>query len=145
VFSGEFAAGRHFLTVSMGQGAVIQRLRVERKKDTADDYIATVRRLGLDLGTSGPITREKAVLAMRFLKSRRGLDPLSLCQDVLEREPTLVATAGAGQPVTPPGAGPAGPGPGPGTGPNPPPPPTGPLSPPILPPQDVASPVVPNP
>ncbi len=145
VFSGEFAAGRHFLTVSMGQGAAIQRIRVERKKDTDAAYIATVRRLGLDLGAVGAVTREKAALAMRFLKSRRGLDPLSLCQDILEREPTLVATAGAGQPVTPPGAGPAGPGPGPGTGPNPPPPPTGPLSPPILPPQDVASPVVPRP
>ena len=106
MFSGEFAAGRHFVTVSMGQGAAMQRIRVERKKDAAADYIATVRRLGLDLGASGPITREKAVEAMRFLKARRGLDPLSLCQDILERSAPRGRHGGAGQPVTPPGLGP---------------------------------------
>jgi hypothetical protein len=142
VFAGEFAAGRHFLTVNLGQGAAVQRIRVERKKDKAADYVATVRRLGLDLGPDGPISRERAVEAMRFLKSRRGLDPMSLCQDVLEREPALVAAAGtAGQQVAPPGAG----GPGPGPGSNPPGGPSGPLSPPVLPPQEIASPIVPNP
>jgi hypothetical protein len=143
VFSGDFAAGPHFLTVSLGQGAAVQRIRVERKKAGAADYVATVRRLGLDLGPDGPITRERAIEAMRFLKARRGLDPMNLCQDVIERDQALIAaTQGAGQPVTPPGTGP-GPGPGPGTGPNVP-PPTGPLSPPVLPPQETASPVVPN-
>jgi hypothetical protein len=146
VFSGEFAAGRHFLSVTLGQGAAIQRIRVEQKKDSSADYVATVRRLGLDLGPEGPITRERAVEAMRFLKARRGLDPLNLCQDILEHEPTLVAATGSsGQPVTPPPG--TGPGTEPGTEPgtNPPPPPTDPLSPPVLPPQDVPSPVVPNP
>ena len=95
MFSGEFAAGRHFVTLSLGQGAAMQRIRVERKKDAVADYIATVRRLGLDLGASGPITREKAVEAMRFLKGRRGLDPLNLCQDILEREPCSWPPSGA--------------------------------------------------
>ena len=54
VFAGEFAAGRHFLTVNLGQGAAVQRIRVERKKDKAADYVATVRRLGLDLGPRRP-------------------------------------------------------------------------------------------
>jgi hypothetical protein len=147
VFSGEFAGGRHFVTLSLAQGAAVQRIRVERKKDAVTDYIGTVRRLGLDLGAPAPISREKAVAAMRFLKARRGLDPLNLCQDILERERTLVAVVGgAGQPVTPPGpGGPGGPGPGPGPGPNPPPPPPPPLGPPVLPPVDPASPTVPNP
>jgi hypothetical protein len=145
VLSGQFAAGRHFLTVSLGRGAAVQRIRVERKKDAAAEYEATVRRLGLDLGPEGPISREKAVEAMRFIRSRHGEEALRLCQDVLEREPTLVATAGAGQPVAPPlpggpggpGAGGAPPAGGPGT-------PSGPLGPPVLPPQDVASPTLPR-
>ena len=139
VFSGEFSGGRHFLTVNLGRGAAVQRLRVERKKDAAEDYLAAVRRLGLDLGTEeGPITREKAVEAMRFIKTRRGLDPLNLCRDVVDREPALVATAGVGQPTTtPPG--------GPGTGPGQPPvPPLDPIAPPIIPPQEIASPTVPK-
>jgi len=144
VFSGQFAAGRHFLNVNLGRGAAVQRIRVERKKDTAADYLATVRRLGLDLGAEGPISRERAVEAMRFLKARRGLDPQNLCQDILDTEPALIAgTGGAGQPVAPP-TGP-GTGPGPGGGSNPPTGPQPPLTPPVLPPQNPASPVVPNP
>ena len=143
VFSGEFAGGRHFLTVNLGRGAAVQRIRVERKKDAAADYLAALRRLGLDLGAEGPITREKAVEAMRFIKTRRGLDPLNLCFDIVEREPTLVATQGAGQPGTTPGG--PGPEPGPGQPPEPPQPPIPPLTPPIIPPQEIASPTVPNP
>jgi hypothetical protein len=140
VFSGEFSGGRHFLTVNLGQGAAVQRLRVERKKDAVADYIAAVRRLGLDLGAEGPISREKAVAAMRFIKSRRGLEALNLCRDVLDREvPTLVATSGVGQPTTPPV--PPGTGPGPG---QPPLQPVDPIAPPVLPPQQVASPTLPN-
>ena len=136
VFVGEFSGGRHFLTVNLGRGAAVQRIRVERKKNAAADYLAAARRLGLDLGAEGPITREKAVEAMRFIQSRRrGLDPLNLCRDVLDREPALVATAGAGQPTTPPGV------PGPG---QPPLQPIEPIAPPIIPPQDIASPTVPN-
>ena len=49
----------------------MQRIRVERKKNAAADYLAAARRLGLDLGAEGPITREKAVEAMRFIQGRR--------------------------------------------------------------------------
>jgi hypothetical protein len=144
VFSGQFAAGRHFVNVTLGRGAAIQRIRVERKKDAAAEYVATVRRLGLDLGPDGPITRERAVAAMRFIGAQRGLDSLRLCHDIVEGDPALVAVAGSPQ-ALPPGTGgpvpqPGGPGPGPGTNV---PPGTPPLNPPVIPPQDVASPVLP--
>jgi hypothetical protein len=144
IFSGQFAAGRHFLTMSMGRGAAVQRLRIERKKDAVAEYVATVRRLGLDLGPDGPITRDRATAAMRFIKAQRGLDTLTVCRDVLDREPTtLVAAAGTGQPALPPGAGgPVAPGAPPGTsGPQPPGQP--PLTPPVIPPQNPGSPTVP--
>ena len=141
VFSGEFAGGRHFLTLNLGRGAAVQRIRVERKKEAVADYIATLRRLGLDLGEEGPISRAKAVEAMRFIRARHGLEALELCQDVIDREQTLVAVTGAGQPVVPPGPG-IGPGPGPGPGPGV--DPIDPLAPPVLPPQDIASPTLPR-
>jgi hypothetical protein len=107
-----FSAGRHFFTVVLGQGAAIQRLRAERKKETAEDYVATLKRLGFDVGPSGPIPRAKAVDAMRFLQ-RRARELLSpTCGDVLMPQ-TLVANAtGLEQPapvqgpqVTPPESG----------------------------------------
>ena len=120
----------------------MQRIRVERKKDAVAEYVATVRRLGLDLGPDGPITREKAIEAMRFIKAQRGLDALTFCRDVLDREPTLVASAGtASQPGVPPGTGPT---PGTPTGPSgPQPPEIPPLNPPVIPPQNPGSPTVP--
>jgi hypothetical protein len=139
VFSGQFAGGRHFLTLNLGRGAAVQRIRVERKREASLDYIATLRRLGLDLGEERPISRAQAVEAMRFIRARRGLQELELCQDVIDREPTLVAVTGAGQPVVPPGPGGPGTGPGPGPGVDP----IDPLTPPVIPPQDIASPTVP--
>jgi hypothetical protein len=137
VFSGEFSGGRHFLTVNLGRGASIQKIRVERKKDAIADYLAAVRRLGLDLGADGPVTRDKAVEAMRFIKTRRGLEAQGVCSDLVDREPTLVASAGLAQPVAPPGGG-SGPVAGPVTA------PINPISPPVIPPQDIASPTVPQ-
>ena len=138
VFSGEFSGGRHFLTINLGRGAAIQRIRVERKKDAAVDYLAAARRLGLDLGAEGPVSREKAVEAMRFIKARRSLDVLTVCSDVVDREPTLVASAGLAQPITPPGGG-GGTGPGGSVS-----PPINPIAPPIIPPQEIASPTTTN-
>ena len=77
VFSGQFAASRHFLTLNLGRGAAVQRIRVERKKEAVVDYIATVRRLGLDLGEEGPISRGKAVEAMRFIRAATASKPSS--------------------------------------------------------------------
>ena len=114
---------------------------MERKKDAAADYLATVRRLGLDLGAEGPVTRESAVEAMRFIKSRRGLDPLSLCQDIVDREPDARGHGGGGSAGHPArrtghgaGRGRAGLRSSPST----------PSAPPVIPPQEVASPTVPQ-
>jgi hypothetical protein len=135
VVSGEFAAGRHFFTVTLGRDAAIQRVRLERKKDAAADYVATLRRLGLDLGPEGPITRDKAVEAMRFIRSRKALDADRFCRDLIDGEPRLGTTVvDTGTPPQPTGPGtPTGPGVRP----------PDPLGPPLLPPQQVASPIVP--
>src|SRR5262249_58598586 len=52
VLSGVFAAGPHSFTVTLGPDSVILRARLERKKDAIEDYLATVRRLGLGLRAS---------------------------------------------------------------------------------------------
>ncbi|PYQ02106.1 MAG: hypothetical protein DMF82_17085 [Acidobacteria bacterium] len=60
-----FGAGRHFFSVTLSPGASVQRLRAERKKDGAADYVATLRRLGFDVGPAGPVSRARAADAMR--------------------------------------------------------------------------------
>ena len=52
--------------------------------------MAAVDRLGLELGPAGPVTREKAEEARRFLERRRAQQALELCGDIL-RPGTLVA------------------------------------------------------
>jgi hypothetical protein len=117
VMSQPMSAGRHTLAVTLGEGALIERLRIERKKDGASDYVATLRRLGFEPGTEGPISRDKAVAAMGFIRDQHRARAGRLCGD-----PTLpefspmpgpqaasVASAGttvqpAGQPVNPPPA-----------------------------------------
>ena len=133
VMSGDFVSGRHFFAVTLGPGAVVARLRVERKKDAAADYLGTIRRLGFDPGPDGqPVTRAKAIDAMNWIRQRRQLAPIELCADVpLPTDTTSLRAALPPPPVGPPGA------PGfPGV----PPPPVGP---PVVPPQQPASPVVP--
>ncbi|PYQ22574.1 MAG: hypothetical protein DMF79_05655 [Acidobacteria bacterium] len=131
VLSGEFAAGSHSFTVTLGPGSTVGRLRLERKKNAPGDYVATVRRLGLDLGVAGPVTREKAVEARRFIARQHALGPVEACGDVI-LPGTLVASlqmpveGSAGTPALPPGSGPGNP-----------------LNPPVILPQEIASPVVP--
>ncbi len=131
VLSGDFAAGPHSFTVTLGPGSTVGRLRLERKKNAPGDYVATVRRLGLDLGVAGPVTREKAVEARRFIARQRALAPLGTCGDVI-LPGTLVASlqmpveGSAGTPALPPGSGQGNP-----------------LNPLVIPPQEIASPVVP--
>jgi hypothetical protein len=147
VMTQEFTAGRHSFTVSLPDGAAIERVRLEKKKDAAADYLATLRRLGFDPGPDGPVTRSKAVDAMNFISQRRIARELELCGDI-EVEPeerTMRAGQALAEPVTPggpgtvgpggPGAGPGGPGSGPGEVP---------LTPPLLPPQEPASPIQPG-
>jgi len=90
VLSGEFSKGPHVLTASLGPGAVVERIRLERKKDEPADYVAALERLGLGLGTSGPIAREKADEARLFLERRGAQQEAGLCGDILQPG-TLVA------------------------------------------------------
>jgi len=94
VLTGVLPKGQHYFAISLGPGAVVQRVRVEQKKDTAADYLATVERLGLTLGAVGPITRERAEEARRFLERRRTQRERELCGDIL-RPGTLVADLAA--------------------------------------------------
>jgi len=83
IMTGEFAAGRHFFSVIMGPGAGLQRVRAEKKKDTPADYADTLRRLGFDVGAPGPMPRERAREAMRFLEKRTVPLRESRCGDVV--------------------------------------------------------------
>jgi hypothetical protein len=76
-----FTAGRHFFTVTLLDGAAVQRLRAERRKNTGPDYVATVRRLGLDVG-DGPVSRAKAEEAMAFVQGRAAELASSHCGDI---------------------------------------------------------------
>jgi hypothetical protein len=106
-----FGAGRHFFNVTLGPGASVERLRAERKKDSPADYVATLRRLGFDVGPAGPIGRARAVDAMHFIEQRR-TEMVGACGDVaapvVERGLAEVAA------VAGPGTGPAFTGNGPG-------------------------------
>ena len=65
-----FTAGRHVFTVTLLDGAGVQSLRAERKKATGPDYVSAVRRLGLDVGEAGPVSRARAEEAMAFVRQR---------------------------------------------------------------------------
>ncbi|HEY7514544.1 MAG TPA: hypothetical protein VIC87_08700 [Vicinamibacteria bacterium] len=135
VLSGVFAAGPHSFSVTLGPDAVVHRLRLERKKDGVEDYAAALKRLGLDLGPEGPVTRAKADEARRFIERRRTLLAAEACGDIV-RPSTLVAATPGGAPGAAAGPGATGSGPGGGPGPDP-------ISPPFIPPQEPASPVLP--
>ncbi len=129
LLSGRFQKGQHLFAVALGPETFIERIRVEPKKDTPADYVATLERLGLTLGPPGPITREKAEEARRFLVRLRAQLYVELCGDIL-RPGTLVAElTGTGPLSSGGGAGPGGPfgpgdgGPRDGNGGGPPPPP----------------------
>jgi hypothetical protein len=138
IMSQTFAAGRHTLVLTLGEGASVDRIRIERKKDEPSDYVSTLRRLGFDPGPDGPVARGRALDAMRFIRDYRRRLATSLCGDVpVEEPPEALPTQVAGAPLAPtvpPGDGPTGPGPGQ--------PPFGP--PPVLPPQPPGSPTQPT-
>ena len=141
ILNQDFSAGRHTFIVTLGPGATVERVRVELKKTTAADYVATLRRIGFDPGPEGAATRERALEAMRFVRERRQLRLAELCGDRVlfeERPPTLPPQQQVAQaPVAPP---PPGAPPAPPAGPVEPPP----LGPPILPPQPPATPTQPS-
>jgi hypothetical protein len=134
ILSGEFSSGLHTFNVVLGAGSAVERLRLERKKDKAADYVATLRRLGLDLGPDGPVARERADEAWRFVHGHRQAGVEQSCGEVVLAD-TQVANAGAGV-----GAG-APPG---GTATLTSVPPSGPLGPPVIPRVPPASPVLPE-
>ncbi len=98
VMSQSFAAGRHTFDVALADGAVVERVRLERKKERDLDYLGTIRRLGFDPGPSGPVTWDKAMAAARFIQDRRRDLLAGMCGDVVLPDragPTLIAEAGA--------------------------------------------------
>jgi hypothetical protein len=131
------AAGRHTLVLTLADGASFERLRLEKKKSAAADYVATMRRLGFDPGPQGPVARSRALDAMRFVREQRRTIMSSLCGDRVQIEdsitnlPAQIAAGGSAVvPGQPPGE-PVGPG-------------EAPVPPPLLPPQPPSSPVTPG-
>ncbi|MCG6923303.1 MAG: hypothetical protein LJF15_19795 [Acidobacteria bacterium] len=132
ILSQSFSAGRHTLLVSLGNAATLDQIRIEKKKDSAEDYVATLRRLGLEPGPNGPVSQDKAIEAMRFVREQRQEAMARLCGDTvtvdeLPLPPLQVAEMpGPSEPAPP-------------VVPLPPP-----IAPPILPPQEPASPTTPT-
>jgi hypothetical protein len=139
VLSGQFQKGPHRFSVNLGPGTVIERIRLEQKKDAPADYVAALDRLGLELGAAGPISREKAEEARRFLERRRLQQALDLCGDILQPG-TLVAELASGGPGGSGGEGGGGGGAGGGGGGGG----GGGLPPPVIPPLPPPSPVLPD-
>ncbi|HEV7499108.1 MAG TPA: hypothetical protein VGQ33_03850, partial [Vicinamibacteria bacterium] len=143
VLTSDFSAGPHVLSVVLGPGAGIERVRAERKKNAVEGYVAVLRTLGFDVGAPGPMPRDRANEAMRFLEKR--ITPLheSGCGDIVL--PNLTIRAGLevaqvpGPAQAPPGAGTGQPPLGgplvpPSSGPTPSPQPSTPVTPPSTPP-----------
>jgi len=84
IMSQNLAAGRHTLVLTLGEGASLERLRLERKKGAPADYVATIKRLGFDPGPQGAVARSKALDAMRFVRDQRRTIFSSLCGDRLQ-------------------------------------------------------------
>jgi len=113
VLTNQFNAGRHSFAVTLGDGAAIERVRLEPKKGTPADYVATLRRLGFDTGSDGAVSPDKAVDAMKFVRDRRRDVLDTLCGDVelrpetqaptpiIAAAPSAVAPAAAGVPAPP--------------------------------------------
>ena len=98
ILSAQLQKGRHVFSAALGPGTLIERLRLEPKKDAVADYTATAERLGLTPGPGGPlapVTRGKAEEARRFLEQRRAQLAREQCGDLLTAG-TLVADANAG-------------------------------------------------
>jgi len=75
----------------MAEGALVERVRFERKKERAADYLATLRRLGFDPGPDGPVTWERAEAATRFMEERRRAVLTGACGDVTLPPPAAPA------------------------------------------------------
>lgn len=136
VLSQSFAAGRHTLLVSLGPRASLNQIRIEKRRDSAEDYIAALQRLGLETGPpEAEVAKDTAITAMRFVREQRREAMALLCGDQVFVDDTPLpplqvaddnAIPGSSEPVT-------------AAVPLPPP-----IAPPILPPQEPASPTSPS-
>jgi hypothetical protein len=136
ILSQTLAAGRHTLVLSLADGASFERLKLERKKASNADYSATLRRLGFDPGPEGPVTRARALDAMRFVREQHQALMSAMCGDhvlVEDNMTGLLTQLGGVAPVVPgqPPGEPVGPG-------------ELPAAPPLLPPQPPSSPTTPG-
>jgi hypothetical protein len=141
ILSARLQPGRHLFAATLGPDTQIERLRLQPKKDSPEDYAGTVERLGLALGGDGPVTRAQAEEARRFIERQRTLLAREQCGDLLTTGGSLAADAAAGSSEAGGGGegGAAGPGGGgaPGGG-------GGAVPPPITPPVPPASPTLPS-
>jgi hypothetical protein len=96
VLTAEFTAGRHSFAVTLPPGGSLGRVRIERKKAAPADYAATLRRLGFDVGASGPLPRDRAVAAMEFIRGHRPSLVQTSCGEVL---PPDTLEAGLAEPA----------------------------------------------
>ena len=99
VMSQSFGAGRHMFSVVLTDGGLIERVRIERKKERPPDYLGTLRRLGFDPGPDGPVSWDKAAAAMRFVQDHARSVSTRLCGDVVLPErgaPSLQVAASTG-------------------------------------------------
>ncbi|HSB60666.1 MAG TPA: hypothetical protein VLI67_03035 [Vicinamibacteria bacterium] len=128
VMTQAFSAGRHTIDVALMEGARVERLRLERKKAEPADYVAALRRHGVDPG-DGPLTWDKAAEAARFVRGRHRELAARFCGDTMEPgpPPPPLGQVAQAQPPARPAAAPAGSGLG-GV---------------LLPPQETATPVMP--
>jgi hypothetical protein len=96
ILTQRLAPGRHVLALTLGTGATLQHVRIERKKDAPADYVATLLRLGFVAGPPGPVTRAKALDAATFVRDRRRALLAAKCGDpvmIEEAPPMLTAHA----------------------------------------------------
>ncbi len=95
ILSAQLEKGRHVFAATLGPLTAIERLHLEPKKATIADYAATLERLGFTVGPEGPITREKAEEARRFLERRHAQRAADLCGDILRPGSLVAETTGA--------------------------------------------------
>jgi hypothetical protein len=139
--SQSFTAGRHTFSATLVPDSVVERIRIERKKDMPADYVAAVRRLGFDPGPDGAVSRERAAAAVRFIREQRRLRQGAFCGDITLPEPAATNVTVASAASTPDGTAPAPAKAATGPGPTVDPPSS--IGAVLLPPQEQASPVTP--
>ena len=134
ILSQSFSAGRHTLVVGLANQAMLETVRIEKKKASPPDYVAALQRLGFDAGPAGPISRDRAIDAMRFVRDQRRSMQSRLCGDTVVVDETGLPPAPQIVQVPLPPQGPNAAAAAPGA-------PA--IGPPVLPPQEPASPVQP--